>query len=331
MFELTSFADARQNNTSLSMNSFKGRPTRTPRLPFLTRLSLASLLLISCILLLTHLHPSPWLSPSLPLFLRPPPPLSILSGTTPPVSGCQNLFLTTLEPRETAAIVLLLREQDLAELLPTLDNFESKFNANFRYPYVFLSSPDAPTFSHAFRSAVEEALPLGAVTEWGEVPIEHWSIPAWMDEEEVRRGFAQQEKDGVQYAGREAYHHMCRFYSGFWAQHPLLAKYDWYWRLEPGGTSSPSSSSGRADARSSAVLLLDHVRSLPLPLAPQQSLRLRHHHRRNAQHDPDPVRHGDGVRCEGGDHARPCPVGVPDEERGRREGGVFVGALLDQL
>ncbi|CRL30316.1 Glycosyl transferase, family 15 [Penicillium camemberti] len=26
---------------------------------------------------------------------------------------------------------------------------------------------------------------------------------------------------------------MCRFYSGQFYKHPLLLKYEWYWRLEP--------------------------------------------------------------------------------------------------
>ena len=35
------------------------------------------------------------------------------------------------------------------------------------------------------------------------------------------------------YGGMESYHHMCRFYSGFFYKHELLQKYDWYWRVEP--------------------------------------------------------------------------------------------------
>lgn len=149
--------------------------------------------------------------------------------------GCQDTSLTRLEAREKAAIVLLLREQDLDDLLPTLTNFEQRFNKNFRYPYVFLSSPDHPPFSAQFREAVRRRLPDGAVTEWAEVDEEHWRIPEWLDENKVEKGFAEQEAAGVQYAGRAGYHHMCRFYSGLWARHPMLAKYDWYWRLEPGG------------------------------------------------------------------------------------------------
>ncbi len=33
--------------------------------------------------------------------------------------------------------------------------------------------------------------------------------------------------------GRESYHHMCRYYSGFFHLHPLLQEFDYYWRMEP--------------------------------------------------------------------------------------------------
>lgn len=156
--------------------------------------------------------------------------------------GCYDRELTSLESRERGAIVVLLRARDLAELLPTLRNFERRFNAQFRYPYVFLTDPEESEEAEQggglplwFRRAVAEVLPDGAVTEWGVVPPEHWTIPDWLDKKEMRRGFKEQEERGVLYAGREGYHHMCRWYSGLFARHPLLAKYEWYWRLEPGG------------------------------------------------------------------------------------------------
>lgn len=35
------------------------------------------------------------------------------------------------------------------------------------------------------------------------------------------------------YGGRESYHHMCRYFSGFFYKHPLLKEFDYYWRMEP--------------------------------------------------------------------------------------------------
>ena len=40
-------------------------------------------------------------------------------------------------------------------------------------------------------------------------------------------------KAGVLYGGRESYHHMCRYFSGFFFRHPILAEFDYYWRMEP--------------------------------------------------------------------------------------------------
>lgn len=239
-----SFSPTRQSRSSL-LTSIGARPSvgpngERPPLPFVVRLSLLSLALVFAVLALTALNPSPWIADRSP-FLRHPPNLALQTLTTPPVPGCPSLAATTLEPRENGAVVLLLRERDLPALLPTLRNFEAQFNAAFRYPYVFLTDPDAGALSDEFRGAVAGVLPEGAVAEFAVIPAEDWRIPRWMDILETRKGFAEQERNGVQYAGREGYHHMCRFYSGLFARQEVLAKYDWYWRLEPGGKHKQSS------------------------------------------------------------------------------------------
>ncbi|KZT55284.1 glycosyltransferase family 15 protein [Calocera cornea HHB12733] len=150
-----------------------------------------------------------------------------------PYAGCAPSSGLS-QPREKAAILLLLREADLPELLPTLQNFESKFNGAFRYPYVLLSTPDEEPFSPEFRTAVAGVLPDGAGVEYAQVGPDDWGIPDWLNATEVREGFAEQGAAGVQYGGREGYHHMCRFYAGLFARQEVLQKYDWYWRLEPG-------------------------------------------------------------------------------------------------
>lgn len=205
--------------------------------PMAARMSFVSLVVVLVVLLVQRLYPSPWTTHHQTLFRRPPPPLARSQAISAPVAGCQNTALTTLEPREKGAIVVLLRHSDLESLIPTLVNFEQRFNARFRYPYVFIASPDEGPFSNEFRQKVVEGakLPSDAVVEWSVIDEQDWSIPSWLDADPVREGFARQEKAGMQYAGREGYHHMCRFYSGLWARQPVLSKYDWYWRLEPGG------------------------------------------------------------------------------------------------
>jgi hypothetical protein len=158
----------------------------------------------------------------------------------PPVLGCPadqanpDTWLTQKAVKEKACFLLLARDKDLEELRATLANVEETFNAKFRYPYVFLN--DEP-YGVDFINGIKKALPAGAEVEFGTIPTEHWSIPDWLDKEVVRKGFQKMAKDGVQYAERENYHHMCRYYTGLFALHPLMQKYNFYWRLEPGGKS----------------------------------------------------------------------------------------------
>jgi hypothetical protein len=150
----------------------------------------------------------------------------------PADSGHKDNWLTIQTKREKAAILLLARDDDLEQLIPTLQNFEQSFNAKFRYPYVFLNEAG---LSKAFIDGVKGTLPKDAIVEFGVIPQEHWSIPDWIDKDRAREGFKRMKEEGIQYGDREGYHHMCRYYSGLFALHPLMQQYDYYWRLEPGG------------------------------------------------------------------------------------------------
>lgn len=181
----------------------------------------------------------------------------------PPVLGCpaeeasSDTWLTLQKVKTRACFLLLARDKDLEDLKATLANVEDTFNAKFRYPYVFLN--EAP-YSQEFEQGIRQALPPGAEVEFGVIPEEHWSIPSWLDKDKVREGLKKMGAEGVQYADRESYHHMCRYYSGLFALHPLLQKYDFYWRLEPGGELSACSSHG------GFCLLTYCLRSSPLLL-----------------------------------------------------------------
>jgi mannosyltransferase len=65
------------------------------------------------------------------------------------------------------------------------------------------------------------------------IPKEHWEIPEWIDEDQLKQGIAEQKKKGIKYASSISYHQMCRWNSGFFYKHPILDNYKYYWRVEP--------------------------------------------------------------------------------------------------
>lgn len=130
---------------------------------------------------------------------------------------------------ENACILVLCRESDLDALVATLGVFEKRFNHAFRYPYVILNNMD---FSEKFKQTLGRT--LQAPIEFGKVPEEHWGYPSWVDREKAKKKMREMEKKGVLYGGLESYRHMCRFFSGFFYKHPLVQKYRYYWRVEPG-------------------------------------------------------------------------------------------------
>ncbi|RAL68652.1 hypothetical protein DID88_007362 [Monilinia fructigena] len=74
-------------------------------------------------------------------------------------------------------------------------------------------------------------MPAGAPPSIRRISEQHDKV---MDRSKVaKEGIAKQGDAAIMYGGMESYHAMCRFYSGFFYKHELLAKYEWYWRLEP--------------------------------------------------------------------------------------------------
>lgn len=198
----------------------------------------AAALLAICLTALLYLYGKSNHSQILPSLRSPLSKFALRHRRDPPVLGCPaeeastDTWLTLKKVKTRACFLLLAQNKDLESLVSTLSNVEETFNAKFRYPYVFLNEEP---YTPEFEKGIRQALPAGAVVEFGVIPEEHWSIPSWLDQEEVRKGLQRMGAEGIQYADRESYHHMCRYYSGLFALHPLLQKYDFYWRLEPGG------------------------------------------------------------------------------------------------
>jgi len=72
-----------------------------------------------------------------------------------------------------------------------------------------------------------------ALVEFGLIPPDQWYQPDWIDEEKATASREEMIKNNVIYGGSVPYRNMCRFNSGFFFRHELLAKYKYYWRVEP--------------------------------------------------------------------------------------------------
>ncbi|KAK8035131.1 alpha-mannosyltransferase [Apiospora rasikravindrae] len=142
------------------------------------------------------------------------------------VQGC--LQPDTSQPRANAAFVVLARNKELDGVIQSIKSIERHFNRWYHYPYVFLNDGE---FNQTFKDIVRNY--TSGECEFGRVGPEMWGYPEWIDTKIAKEGIAKQGDAAVMYGGLESYHAMCRFYSGFFYKHELLAKYEWYWRLEP--------------------------------------------------------------------------------------------------
>ncbi|KAJ2675070.1 hypothetical protein GGI25_004119 [Coemansia spiralis] len=124
-----------------------------------------------------------------------------------------------------AALVALVRNEELYGLRKAMRELEDRWNHKYNYPYIFLN--DKP-FSEKFKQGVQDM--TKARIEFGTLEPESWGYPAWIDQNKAR-----EERETATYIkGRsESYRFMCRFQSGFIHRHPLLSDLEFYWRIEP--------------------------------------------------------------------------------------------------
>jgi uncharacterized membrane protein YgcG len=157
-------------------------------------------------------------------------PASDAAGTArADLAAARALLEAWPRDKPRACITVLARNSDLEGVLHSVGQLERRFNARpaNRYPYCYLNEKP---FSAAFRHAVAAA--TQAPVLFGLVPAEHWSYPPHINQTraaEVRAAA----RERMPYGGSESYRFMCRYFSGFFFDHPLLAGFDWYWRVEP--------------------------------------------------------------------------------------------------
>lgn len=217
----------------------------SPRVSFLKRrVRIRGNSKISVPLYIVLLFPAIVVIAILTLFVRHPdsPGARLIPSGSPPsirkisekydkvfVTGCLDPKITAKEtPRANAAFVVLARNKELDGVVESLKSVERHFNRWFHYPYVFLNDGE---FNSTFKETVTNY--TSSPVEFGQIGPEHWGFPNWTDANVAKEGIRKQGDQAIMYGGMESYHHMCRFYSGFFYKHELLQKYDWYWRVEP--------------------------------------------------------------------------------------------------
>lgn len=131
--------------------------------------------------------------------------------------------------RERATILSLVRNNELTSIVKSIQEIELKFNSKFQYPYTFINEQP---FSNKFKDKIRSL--TKAEINFAHIPHHIWRKPFDINGEREKEGIEYLLLEDVAYSDVESYHNMCRFYSGNVFKMPELAKYKYYWRIEPG-------------------------------------------------------------------------------------------------
>lgn len=132
--------------------------------------------------------------------------------------------------RENATFLVLCRNYEVFELLESIQSIQDRFNHRYSYDWVFLNDK---AFDGRFMYTVSQYIPHGKLS-FGQILPEHWGYPNWVNQTYAAEQRMRLVEEDVVYADSQSYRHMCRFYLGFFYKHPLVAQYQYYWRVEPG-------------------------------------------------------------------------------------------------
>jgi mannosyltransferase len=126
---------------------------------------------------------------------------------------CQNPVRNNTG-RVNATMVMMARNSDVEGAVASVLNIQQQFNRNFGYPWVFLNNePWSKEFIAKATKAVSQD-GSGATAKFETIPANMWGYPSWVDKSKSQHNMKVLESKGIKYAGKEDYHHMCRFSSG---------------------------------------------------------------------------------------------------------------------
>ena len=134
---------------------------------------------------------------------------------------------------------MLARNSEVDEAIHAVRSLENSFNQWFGYPWVFLNDVE---WTAEFKGRVGSEITSGGTVTFDTIDSSMWGWPSHFTEDsktKARKTWQQwyDSMDEVFQNGthvtHDSYHHMCRFNSGFFYDHPALSKYRYYWRVEP--------------------------------------------------------------------------------------------------
>ena len=138
-----------------------------------------------------------------------------------------NHHKTNSSNRINACIFILVKNDDLKDLIHTIKQFDKQLNHKYNYPYVLINDQE---FTDEFKNKIRKN--TNSVVEFGIIPSEQWKIPEWINMKELEIRLNTTLKT-LRYGTQMNYHHMCRYFSGFFYRHELTLKYDYYLRIDP--------------------------------------------------------------------------------------------------
>ncbi|GAA5904146.1 glycosyltransferase family 15 protein [Sporobolomyces salmoneus] len=132
-----------------------------------------------------------------------------------------------------ATFVTLARNRDLWELLDSMRGIEDRFNSRLGLHYDWVMLNDEP-FTDEFKRHTS-GIASGTV-HYGLIPEEQWGkqpFPPGINATLANEKIQAMGKLPIPYGNSVPYRKMCRYQSGFFFEHELLHKYEYYWRVEP--------------------------------------------------------------------------------------------------
>ncbi|KAG5337048.1 NineTeen Complex (NTC) component [Termitomyces sp. Mn162] len=105
-----------------------------------------------------------------------------------------------------------------------LRNVEDRFNSRLKYPYIlFMAEGEYDEVTEVQKERI--AYITEGRAKFAAVPKSQWDTPDFLDKSLVESSI-----ENIGFS--QGYRAMCRWYSGFFWNHPASQSYDWLWRLD---------------------------------------------------------------------------------------------------